>query len=79
MRLIMILWQLLKHSKNIKWYCAFKTGRCYVVLLPEKWMEYFYYYYSLEQYEAQESFVKAIKYQKIYNRRLYRDEKKKQF
>lgn len=75
----MILWQLLKHSKNISWYCFFKNGKCYVVKLPKGWMEYFYYFYSLEQYERQETFLEAIKYKKIYNRRIASYEKKRMF
>lgn len=67
MRLIMMLWQLLKHSKNINWYCFFKEGKCYIALLPEKWMDYFYFYYSLEQYEKQKNIFQAIKYFMVYN------------
>lgn len=56
-------------SKNIKWYCFFKHGKCHVLWIPQCWMEYIYYRYSLDQYECVSDLKQAIKYMKKYNKR----------
>ena len=79
----MILLQLLKHSKSFSWYCFFKRGKCYVIYLPERWMDYMYKLsiYSckskcpIDQFEKQDNLFEALKYQKNYKKGEFKNEK----